>query len=206
MQMSNSFLFKTKALSSLTCSRSWACKTYTLGWQNVFCSAKNLNKFCLTNHVKSILSLHQQALFSLAENLNGSKRLFLSFWILHTTKWPTELEKKLTSPFALEGIFLYLYRDRVNIALAEHAGEHFIASDHGGCQMTVHFNFCESDAKVESVAKTIALNFLLLRSWWQNITTFSQLTKSKNWSALMTNWVSVAQNKSNVVTTQTILR
>ena len=50
----------------------------------------------------------------------------------------------------------------MNIALAEHAGEHFTASDHGGCQMTVHFNYCESDGKVESVAKTIALNFLLL--------------------------------------------
>ena len=46
--------------------------------------------------------------------------------------------------------------------------------------MAVRFNCCESDGEVESVVKTILLNFLLLWSWRQNIATFCQLTKGKN--------------------------
>ena len=90
---------------------------------------------------QSISSLHQQALFSLPENLNETKMLFISSWNVLTTKQPsilikknsTKQEKKLTSPFALEGTFIYLYRDRVDTTVPEHVGKHFIASDHGGC-------------------------------------------------------------------------
>ena len=77
-------------------------------------------------------------------------------------KKSTKQDKTLTSPFALEGIFVYLYRDRVDITLAEHAGEQFVASDHGGCCMAVHDDCCESDAKAEIVAKTVGLKFSLL--------------------------------------------
>ena len=41
--------------------------------------------------------------------------------------------------------------------------------------MAVRFDCCESD--VESVIKTIVLNFLLLWSWQRKITTFCQPTK-----------------------------
>ena len=51
----------------------------------------------------------------------------------------TKQEKKLTSPFALEGIFVYLYRDRVDITVPEHVGKCFIASNHwrllNGCPL-----------------------------------------------------------------------
>ena len=77
-------------------------------------------------------------------------------------KKSTKQDNTLTSPFALEGIFVYLYRDRVDITLAEHAGEQFVASDHGGCCMAVHDDCCESDAKAEIVAKTVGLKFSLL--------------------------------------------
>lgn len=67
--------------------------------------------------------------------------LFISSWNGLTTKQPsilikknsTKQEKKLTSPFALEGAFIYLYRDRVDTTVPEHVGKHFTASDHGGC-------------------------------------------------------------------------
>ena len=68
----------------------------------------------------------------------------------------------MTSLFALKGIFVYLYRDRIDITLAEHTGEQFVESDHGGCYMAVHDDCCESDGKVESVAKTVGLKFSLL--------------------------------------------
>ena len=74
----------------------------------------------------------------------------------------TEKDKKLTSLFAIEGVFFYWYRDSKDITVAEHAGEQLVASDHGGCCMASHYDCCESDGKVESVAKTIALNFSLL--------------------------------------------
>ena len=77
-------------------------------------------------------------------------------------KKSTKQDKRLTSPFALEGIFVYLYRDRMDITLAEHAGEQFVESDHGDCYMAVHDDCCESDGKVESVAKTVGLKFSLL--------------------------------------------
>ena len=50
----------------------------------------------------------------------------------------------------------------MDITLAEHAGEQFVASDHGGCYMVVHDDCCESDGKVESVAKTVGLKYSLL--------------------------------------------
>ena len=50
----------------------------------------------------------------------------------------------------------------MDITLAEHAGEQFVASDHGGCCMAVHDDCCESDAKAEIVAKTVGLKFSLL--------------------------------------------
>ena len=50
----------------------------------------------------------------------------------------------------------------MGITVAEHSGEQLDASDHRGCQMAVHFDCCESDGKVESVAKNVVLNFLLL--------------------------------------------
>ena len=50
----------------------------------------------------------------------------------------------------------------MGITVAQHSGEQLVASDHRGCQMAVHFDCCESDGKVESVAKTVVLNFLLL--------------------------------------------
>ena len=68
----------------------------------------------------------------------------------------------MTSLFAIEGVFVYLYRDSKDITVAKHAGEQLVASDHGGCCVAVHYDCCESDGKVESVAKTIALNFSLL--------------------------------------------
>ena len=132
----------------------------------------------------SISFLHQQALFSSAENLNESEMLFISSWNLLTTKWPsifylkknsTKQEKKLTSPFALEGIFVYLYRDRVNITVPEHAGKHFI------CKWSWRLlNGCP-------------LQLLWIWRWgwkllWRNIATFSQPTKGwelkciKDWS------------------------
>ena len=81
---------------------------------------------------------------------------------LPATKRPSN--KKSTSPFALEGISVYLHRDRMDITLAEHAGEQFVASDHGGCYMVVHDDCCESDGKVESVAKTDGLKFSLFKA------------------------------------------
>lgn len=45
----------------------------------------------------------------------------------------TKQEKKLSSPFALEGIFGYLYRGRMDITPARPAAGHFVASYHGGC-------------------------------------------------------------------------
>ena len=65
-------------------------------------------------------SLYQEALFSLAEDLNESETLFISLQNLPATKRPknfylkkslTEQDKKFTLPFALEGIFVYLYRE-----------------------------------------------------------------------------------------------
>ena len=112
----------------------------------------------------------------------------------------SEQEKKLTSPYVLEGIFVYLYRDRVDITVPEHVGKHFIASDHGGCEMAVHFDYYESDREVISVVKTFVLSSLLSWSWRCNIATFCQLMKGENWSASM---VSVAWKKSNVATAQT---
>ena len=50
----------------------------------------------------------------------------------------------------------------MDITLAEHAGEQFVESDHGDCYMAVHDDCCESDGKVESVAKTVGLKFSLL--------------------------------------------
>ena len=50
----------------------------------------------------------------------------------------------------------------MDITLAEHAGEQFVASDHGGCYMAVHYDCCASDGKVESLVKTVELNFSLL--------------------------------------------
>ena len=97
-------------------------------------------------------------LLVLPGNLPGTKRPS-NFYL---KKKSTKQDKTLTSPFALEGIFVYLYRDRVDITLAEHAGEQFVASDHGGCYMVVHDDCCESDGKVESVAKTVGLKFSLL--------------------------------------------
>ena len=46
--------------------------------------------------------------------------------------------------------------------------------------MAVHFDCCESDREVESVVKTIVLNFLLLWSQRRNITTLCQLTRGEN--------------------------
>ena len=46
--------------------------------------------------------------------------------------------------------------------------------------MAVHFDCFESDTEVESVVKTIVLNFLLLWSQQRNITTLRQLTRGKN--------------------------
>ena len=110
-------------------------------------------------------------------------------------KKSTKQDKTLTSPFALEGIFVYLYRDRVDITLAEHAGEQFVASDHGSCYVAVHDDCYESDGKAESVAKTVGLKFSLLQSWRQKSATFSQLERRRTRSALKTDRVSVAQNK-----------
>lgn len=96
-----------------------------------------MNKF-----FKSISSLHQQALLPLAGNLNESETLFILSQNLLATKWPssfnfkkdsTKQEKKFSSPFVLEGIVLYLYRDRMDITPARHAAGHFVASYYGGC-------------------------------------------------------------------------
>ena len=94
----------------------------------------------------------------LPRNLPATKRTS-NFYL---KKKSTKQDKSSTSPFALEGIFVYLYRDRMDITLAEHAGEQFVESDHGGCYMAVHDDCCESDGKVESVAKTVGLKFSLL--------------------------------------------
>ena len=91
---------------------------------------------------KSISTLHQRALFPPAESLDESETLFILSQNLLETKWPssfnlkknsTKQEKKLSSPFALEGIFGYLYRGRMDITPARPAAGHFVASYHGGC-------------------------------------------------------------------------
>ena len=78
----------------------------------------------------------------MAEDLNKSEMLLVLPQNLPATKRPsnfylkkksTKQDKRSTSPFALQGIFVYLYRDKVDITLAEHAGEQFVASDHVGC-------------------------------------------------------------------------
>ena len=130
-------------------------------------------------------------LLVLPRNLPATKRPS-NFYL---KKKSTKQDKRSTSPFALEGIFVYLYRDRVDITLAEHAGEQFVASDHGGCYMAVHDDCCESDGKAESVAKTVRLKFSLLQCWRQKSATFSQLERRRTRSALKTDRVSVAQNK-----------
>ena len=136
----------------------------------------------------------------MAEDLNKSEMLLVLPRNLPATKRPsnfylkkksTKQDKSSTSPFALEGIFVYLFI----CTLAEHAGEQFVASDHGGCYMAVHDDCCESDGKAESVAKTVGLKFSLLQSWRQKSATFSQLERRRTRSALKTDRVSVAQNK-----------
>ena len=70
--------------------------------------------------------------------------------------------------------------------------------------MTVRFDCYESDGKVKSVAKTIGVSFCDFETI--DIATFSQLMKGENRSALQTDRVSVARNKSNVATAQTGFR
>ena len=67
--------------------------------------------------------------------LTSSCNLLTTKWhsIFYLKKNSTKQEEKLTSPFALVGIFVYLYRDRVDITVPENVGKHFIASDCGGC-------------------------------------------------------------------------
>ena len=46
--------------------------------------------------------------------------------IFYLKKSSTKQDKKLTSPFALKEIFVYLCRDRIDITVAEHGGEQVI--------------------------------------------------------------------------------
>ena len=46
--------------------------------------------------------------------------------IFYLKKRSTKRDKKLTSPFALKEMFVYLCRDRIYITVAEHAGEQVI--------------------------------------------------------------------------------
>ena len=77
---------------------------------------------------------------------------FISFWNLLTKQfffiWKrTQLNKRKSWLHPLKDLFVYLYRDRVDITVPEHVGKHFI-SDHGSFLMNVCFNCCESDGEV----------------------------------------------------------
>ena len=83
----------------------------------------------------SISYLHQDSLFSLAEDLKwkwNTIHLISEFasnnclQIFYLKKSSTKQDKKLTSPFALKEIFVYLCRDRIDIRVVEHAGEQVI--------------------------------------------------------------------------------
>lgn len=57
---------------------------------------------------------------------------------------------------------MFICTERPDITVTERASEKFVASDHGGCYMAVHYDCCASDGKVESLVNTVELNFSLL--------------------------------------------
>ena len=78
--------------------------------------------------------------------------------IFYLKKSLTEQDKKFTYPLHLKE-YLFICTERPNITVTERAAEKFVASDHGGCYMAVHYDCCASDGKVESLVKTVELNF-----------------------------------------------
>ena len=80
-------------------------------YQSMECLGKKIKRFC-----KSVAS-YLPIIRMLKQN---------DLQIFYLKKSSTKQDKKLTSPFALKEIFVYLCRDRIDITVAEHGGEQVI--------------------------------------------------------------------------------
>ena len=131
--------------------------------------------------------------------------------IFYLKKSLTEQDKKFILPFALEGIFVYLYRETEYYSnwtcWWEIRGEWLWRLLYGCslrllCVWRKGWKSCK-DCWAEFFATLkLATNYM----WRQNSATFSRLGRRRRRRTLNTDRVSVSQNKSNVATPETGFR
>ena len=115
-------------------------------------------------------------------------------------------DKKLTSFFAIEWVFFYLYRDSKDITVAEHAVSNLLQVIMEAVVWLVTTTAVNLMERLKVLQRLLRWIFRYFKSWRQNSATFSQLARRRTRSALRTDRVSVAQNKSNVATPETRFR